>query len=592
MADTLPKVSSECCPPACDEVTSIQVPGPIGPSGEDGIDGADGVSPFTTFTTAPFVIPAELATGVATVADTSWMVIGQIVYGSRVDGSVHAFFEVAAIGGPTSVTLQNLEDAATSSYADNSAPATTLTVGSLLIPAGIQGPGTTATGAAGGNLKGSYPNPLLSVGNNLGDLLVGNGTDTVAVPAGTNGHMLAYDSTDAEGIKSFAALPLTGGTDVADNRVARLDGATGLPIPMQSSRVTITDDGAIRADGSTLGALGNARGTEAVDLQVRRGSASQVASGTNSVIGGGTSNTASNTNTTVAGGSGNIASGIGAVVAGGTSNVANDTGTSVVGGVGNEASDTGAFVGGGSSNVANTTHATVAGGTTNVAGDGGSADRAFVGGGAFNTASGLESTIAGGSTNTASAPNSTVGGGETNTASGADSTIGGGDSNAASGPYSTIPGGLSATADKHGQVSHAAGAFASAGDAQTFELVLRRATTDATASELFLDGAALRATIPNNTTWVFHLLTVARDSLGATAESAAWEVKGVISNDNGTTSLGAAVTSTTLLDDSGVWVHAVTASDANDSLIVTVTGEAGRNIRWVCHIRVVQVTYP
>lgn len=564
------------------------MPGPAGQDGAPGVDGDPGVSPFTTFTVAPFVIPAELGNGVADVADTSWMVIGQKVYGSRVDGSVHAFFEVVAIGGLTSVTLKNLEDAATSSYLENSAPATTLTVGSLLIPAGIQGPGTTASGAAGGDLKGTYPNPLIAVNNALGALLVGNGTDSVSVPAGTNGHMLAYDSTDAEGIKSFAALPLTAGTDVADNRIARLDGAAGLPIPMQSSRVTITDNGAIRADGSG----GNARGTDAVDLQVTRAGATQVASGTNSTIGGGQNNTASNTSSTVAGGTTNAATGIGALVAGGASNSATGTAAAVCGGTFNSASDNSAFVGGGQLNTANTNDSTVCGGNGNTAGDGAASNRCFVGGGFGNTASAQESVVAGGLTNVASAANAFVGGGNSNTASGQESTVAGGVSNTASGPVSAIPGGSGATADKHGQVSHAAGSFASAGDAQTFELVLRRATTDATASELFLDGASLRAAIPNNTTWVFHILTVARDSNGATAESAAWEVKGVISNDNGTTSLGAAVTSTTLLDDSGVWVHAVTASDANDALIITVTGEAGRNIRWVSHIRIVQVTYP
>lgn len=586
MASTLADANN-CCTP-CESPLTVQVPGPQGVAGADGADGVDGVSPFTTFT-ALFTIPAELGSAVATVADTSWMVIGQKVYGSRVDGSIHAFFEVTAIGGATSVTLKNLEDAATSAYTENSPPASTLTIGSLLIPAGIQGPtGLISGGVAGGQLKGTYPNPSLAIPNTKGGSVWGNGTDAVEVAAGTNGHMLAYDSTDAEGVKSFKALPLTGDTDLADNRVMRTDGATGLPVPAQPSKVTITDNGAIRADGSG----GNARGTDAIDLQVTRAGATQVASGANSTIGGGQNNTASNTSSTVAGGGSNSASGASSTVGGGSSNTASGTTSAVAGGTFNTASDVAAFIGGGQSNTANTNDSTVCGGSGNTAGDNAASNRCFVGGGFGNTASGQESAVVGGSVNTANAANAFVGGGESNIASGNDSTIGGGDSNLASGPNAIIPGGLSAVADKHGQLSHASGSFASAGDAQTFELVLRRATTDATASELFLDGASLRAVIPINTTWAFHLHTVARDSLAATAESAAWEVKGVISNDNGTTSLVAAVTSVTLADDTGgTWVHAVTASDANDALVVTVTGEAGRNIRWVSHIRIVQVTY-
>jgi hypothetical protein len=61
---------------------------------------------------------------------------------------------------------------------------------------------------------------------------------------------------------------------------------------------------------------GNARGTNAVDLQQSRSANTMVASGAGATISGGTSNTASGNGSTVVGGSGNVASG-GSSVAGG-----------------------------------------------------------------------------------------------------------------------------------------------------------------------------------------------------------------------------------------------------------------------------------
>lgn len=68
---------------------------------------------------------------------------------------------------------------------------------------------------------------------------------------------------------------------------------------------------------------GNARGTNAVDMQNLRSAATQVASGAQSTIGGGQNNTSSSTATTVAGGFGNVASANSACVPGGNTNTAN-----------------------------------------------------------------------------------------------------------------------------------------------------------------------------------------------------------------------------------------------------------------------------
>lgn len=585
MAATLP-VPNQCCSP-CDDIIIQQIAGPTGPAGAAGTNGTNGVNAYTTFT-ANFTIPAELATAVATVANTSWMAVSQKVYGTRADGTIHAFFEVTAIGGATSVTLKNLEDTATSAYIENSAPGSILISGSALMPAGIQGPTGATTGAAAGDLKGTYPAPKIGIGNALGSSLWGNGTDTVAVAAGTNGHMLAYDSTDAEGVKSFKALPLTADTDVADMRVPRLDRPIGneVPSPLQSSKVTITDNGAVRADGSG----GNARGTDAVDLQVTRSAVTQVASGPSSTIGGGSGNTASGDRSTVAGGFGSVASGQFSAIAGGNQNIA---------------SALYAVVAGGFSCIARTEGSAVCGGDTNIAGDAALANnRAFVGGGQNNLASGQESCVCGGDGNEATASQSAVGGGDNNTASGAESVVAGGgtntasaqnssvlggDNNVASGNFSAVIGGFRGVANKYGQVAHASGMFAAGGDAQASEVTLRNASANATPVELFLDGSATRLTVPNNTSWMFQIKLVVRQDSGL---DSIYKSEGVIRNNGGVTTVNA-VTTTEIYDGIGLPATPVVvdADDPNDSLRITCTGVAATNLRWFAVVSLAEVSY-
>ena len=80
---------------------------------------------------------------------------------------------------------------------------------------------------------------------------------------------------------------------------------------------------------------GNARGTNAVDLQTTRAAASNVASGATSVVVGGLSNTASGIEGVVVGGDNCVASGFKAVILGGEYNTASGTFASVGGGVQN-----------------------------------------------------------------------------------------------------------------------------------------------------------------------------------------------------------------------------------------------------------------
>jgi hypothetical protein len=114
--------------------------------------------------------------------------------------------------------------------------------------------------------------------------------------------------------------------------------------------------------GDAFGA-GNARGLKAVDLQLARLAATQVASGISSVIFGGEENTASGAASTVAG-SANTASADFSTVIGGYSGIASGNTSTIVGGVSNVASGIKSTVVGGSVNVA-AGEASFAAGTTN-----------------------------------------------------------------------------------------------------------------------------------------------------------------------------------------------------------------------------------
>lgn len=153
MANALPS-NDQCCAP-CEDVPTTQVPGPTGAAGANGADGTDGVNAFT-LTTLDFTMPAELANVVVTVADTSWMAVGQPVFVQTA-----GFFEVVTIGGATSVTLKNLEDTANDAYLDNVAPATVISSGIKVTPGGWQG----ETGAGGGAGDMLAANNLSDVAN-------------------------------------------------------------------------------------------------------------------------------------------------------------------------------------------------------------------------------------------------------------------------------------------------------------------------------------------------------------------------------------------------------------------------------------------
>lgn len=299
------------------------------------------------------------------------------------------------------------------------------------------------------------------------------------------------------------------------------------------------------ADNTAAG--GNKRGNYAVDLQVLRTLADEVASGLAATVSGGTDNKASNTCATVAGGGGNYASA------------------------------TYSFVGGGALNISSGNRSTVAGGNQ-------------------NAASGAYATVSGGSGHVASADGTTVAGGTTCSATAIGATIGGGSNNTASGQYSTIPGGLFATTrGNYGRYSYASGVFATLGDAQTSNHVLRYTTTDATPSVLSGDGVVIGSTnttvIPDNHAYTAVAYITARNT--STGDMASWRIEGAVKRGTGaaSTALVGTPVVTAIAADAGAasWVVSMVANTTRGSVEIQVVGVAATTIHWVCKLSTVEV---
>ena len=223
-----------------------------------------------------------------------------------------------------------------------------------------------------------------------------------------------------------------------------------------------TDNGLVLQTNGSLQRTpeGDARGTDAVDLQILRDAATQVASGEQSVIGGGSRNTASAQYSTVGGGDSHIASGFASTIAGGGENtasgsqsfvgggvlhVADGTNAAIVGGFQNRTGTDGAFVGAGAFNGGYGTNSAIVSGLNNID----SGDSGFIGGGEWNLVVGTLGTIAGGSANRAMNINAFVGGGDSNTVWGEYGVVVGGTGNRALGRKSIVGGGDENVADAH-----------------------------------------------------------------------------------------------------------------------------------------------
>jgi len=159
----------------------------------------------------------------------------------------------------------------------------------------------------------------------------------------------------------------------------------------------------------------------------------------------------------------------------------------------------------------------------------------------------------------------------------------------------TIASGLQASAAIIGKSAYASGSFAGTnnGDAQGGQYILRSDTTDATAEAMTTNNSTAAATnqivAATDTCITFHGTITAMQN-GAQAYGG-WEIKGMLVNDGGTTSLALGNVSDMAANNASSWAVALSADNTNNALKIQVTGEASHNIRWVANVQTSEVTY-
>lgn len=409
----------------------------------------------------------------------------------------------------------------------------------------------------------------------IGDGAVGSATRVIAIGGLVNSGITpgaysiaigsdddATDNTQAVGVGAIAIGSSAGSTGngaraVVANAIAIGSANTTLDGPRAAN------NGAIALGSAESGGVGpSSTGSQSVAIGSATGTGAGASASTTGAIAVGSTSVSSNTNT--------IAIGV-VATASAVDAIAFGEGASATVGTGNIAIGSDALVAGtvGAIGIGD---GAIASGTSSIAlGVAAEADGAnAIAIGNATAAGSAANTIAIGQAADATAANAiAIGGDNTDTSS----------ANASAAFAVAL--GANAQADRYGEFALPAQNTGTA--ARTSNARWTGTTTNATPTEIFLLGVASnRLTLPSDSSMGATLYCTARRT-DADGESAYFTISAALDNNAGTTAgVGATpfVTTATSSDFTTATI-AASADNTNDALAITVTGEAGKTIRWV-----------
>ena len=163
----------------------------------------------------------------------------------------------------------------------------------------------------------------------------------------------------------------------------------------------------------------------------------------------------------------------------------------------------------------------------------------------------------------------------------------------AEGNYSHAKG-VFAQAGLYAESAHSSGAFATYGDSQFSRVVMRKNTTDATLTELFIDGVDDRLTILNEYTYACKVMVVGRQDTGVDHFMGTYHV--LIQRTDSIAGVALVGAVDVIYENNAGGLGAggglpVEITAANNALTIKVEGLAAHNIRWVAVVEMVRVNY-